>query len=74
MVKEEREERRFARWFCSSCQSPRFAAIPEDGQLKCPICYAVQRYDPKRHARRDPANRGKRPEEIPPERYGSGGL
>ena len=64
---EQLEERRFARWVCGECQSVRFSAIPPDGRLKCPICYAVETFNPKRHARRDPANRGKRPEEIPPE-------
>jgi hypothetical protein len=59
------EERRFARWMCRECDSIRFAPIPSDGRLKCPICYAVVPFDPKRHARRDPSNRGKRPEEIP---------
>jgi uncharacterized Zn finger protein (UPF0148 family) len=59
------EERRFARWMCSECRSARFAPIPKDGRLKCPICYAVQPFDPKRHARRDPADRGKPPREIP---------
>jgi hypothetical protein len=50
---------------CRECDSIRFAPIPSDGRLKCPICYAVVPFDPKRHARRDPSNRGKRPEEIP---------
>ena len=59
------EERRFARWMCRDCRAPRFAAIPRDGRLKCPICYAVQSFDPKRHARRDPSDRGKLPGEIP---------
>lgn len=59
------EERRFARWKCRGCDSIRFSPIPADGSLKCPICYAHVVFDPKRHARRDPANRGKRPEEIP---------
>jgi uncharacterized Zn finger protein (UPF0148 family) len=59
------EERRFARWKCQECESVRFAPIPTDGRLKCPICYVIQEFDPKRHVRRDPANRGKRPEEIP---------
>lgn len=63
-MEEEREERRFARWRCIPCQSVRFAPIPRDGKLKCPICYLVEPFDPKKHARRDPANRGKRPEEI----------
>jgi hypothetical protein len=62
---EPTEERRFARWKCVDCESVRFAPIPKDGRLKCPICYAAQPFDPKRHARRDPVNRGKRPEEIP---------
>jgi hypothetical protein len=61
------EERRFARWICRGCRSARFATLPRDGFLKCPICYSSVRFDPKRHARRDPADRGKRPEEIPPE-------
>lgn len=64
---EEREERRFARWRCVECLAARFAPIPPDGRLKCPICYAAVPFDPKRHARRDPENRGRRPEEIPPE-------
>lgn len=64
---EEREERRFARWHCSECLAARFGPIPPDGKLKCPICYSVVAFDSKRHARRDRANRGKRPEEIPPE-------
>jgi hypothetical protein len=63
----QREERRFARWMCGECRSVRFAPIPHDGRLKCPICYSVEPFNPKRHARRDPSNRGKRPEEIPPE-------
>ena len=62
------EERRFARWTCASCRSPRFAPIPRDGRLKCPICYEAVRFDERRHARRDPADRGKRHEEIHPER------
>ena len=62
-----REERRFARRICRDCRSARFATIPADGFLKCPICYSAVRFDAKRHARRDPENRGKRPEEIPPE-------
>jgi len=61
------EERRFARWYCRECQSARFAPIPTDDKLKCPICYALQPFDPKKHARRDPANRGKPPQEIPPD-------
>ena len=64
---EEREERRFARWTCTDCQSVRFAPIPEDGKLTCPICYSVEPFDPRKHARRDPANRGRRPQEIPPD-------
>ena len=64
---EQWSERRFARWTCDGCQSVRFAPIPGDGRLKCPICYSTEAFDPKRHARRDPANRGKRPEEISPE-------
>jgi uncharacterized Zn finger protein (UPF0148 family) len=64
---EQREERRFARWTCDECQSVRFSPIPRDGRLKCPICYSVESFNAKRHARRDPADRGKRPEEIPPE-------
>lgn len=63
---EKRQERRFARWICTKCQSPRFAPLPTDGKLKCPICYAVEPFDSKKHARRDPANRGKRPQDIPP--------
>jgi uncharacterized Zn finger protein (UPF0148 family) len=63
---EEREERRFARWICRDCRSVRFAPIPGDGRLKCPICYSAEVFVPRRHARRDPADRGKRPEEIPP--------
>ena len=65
---EIRDERRFARWYCRSCRSARFAPIPTDERLKCPICYAVETFDPRRHARRDPANRGKRPQDIPPDR------
>jgi uncharacterized Zn finger protein (UPF0148 family) len=61
------EERRFARWICAACRSPRFAPIPRDGRLKCPICYEAVSFDPRKHARRDPAHRGRRPEEIPPE-------
>jgi hypothetical protein len=61
------EERRFARWICRSCRAARFATIPPDGRLKCPICYAGEAFDPRKHARRDPSNRGKRPEQIPPE-------
>ena len=60
------EERRFARWFCVGCRSPRFAPIPGDGRLKCPICYEAIPFDARKHARRDPADRGKRPDEIPP--------
>jgi uncharacterized Zn finger protein (UPF0148 family) len=60
------EERRFARWICGACRSPRFAPIPSDGRLKCPICYESIPFDPRRHARRDPADRGRAPEEIPP--------
>jgi len=62
----EGEERRLARWFCGACRSPRFAAIPRDGRLKCPICYAAVNFDPRKHSQRDPADRGKRPEDIPP--------
>jgi hypothetical protein len=61
-----REERRFARWRCRDCRTIRYSPIPGDGRLKCPICYAAVAFDPRRHARRDPADRGKRPEEIPP--------
>jgi len=64
---EGREERRFARWNCPSCQAVRYAPIPSDDKLTCPICYAVQPFDPKRHSRRDPSNRGRRPQDIPPE-------
>jgi uncharacterized Zn finger protein (UPF0148 family) len=64
---DERKERRFARWICRDCRSARFAPAPKDGLLKCPICYAAVRFDEKRHARRDPVDRGKRPEEITPE-------
>ena len=60
------EERRFARWICRDCRSVRFAPIPGDNQLKCPICYSVETFVAKRHARRDPTDRGKLPEEIPP--------
>jgi len=59
-------ERRFARWRCEDCQTIRYAPIPNDDRLKCPICYAVMPFDPRKHARRDPADRGKRPEDIPP--------
>ncbi|MEP6993698.1 MAG: hypothetical protein ABI968_04175 [Acidobacteriota bacterium] len=62
---EPREERRFARWICKDCQSFRFSPIPDDGRLKCPICYAVEPFVQRRHAHRDPANRGKLPGEIP---------
>jgi len=62
---EPLEERRFARWKCDECQSVRFAPIPPDARLKCPICYSTQPFDPRKHARRDPVNRGKRPHEIP---------
>ena len=62
----DREERRFARWRCRDCRTIRYAAIPPDARLKCPICYAAVDFDPRKHARRDPADRGKRPEEIPP--------
>lgn len=62
---ESREERRFARWICRDCRTSRFAPIPSDGRLKCPICYAVETFDARRHARRDPANRGKSPKDIP---------
>lgn len=64
---DEREERRFARWICRRCRSARFAPIPGDGQLKCPICYSAVPFEVGRHARRNSANRGKRPEEILPE-------
>jgi len=60
------DERRFARWTCAACRSPRFAPIPKDGRLKCPICYAAVAFDPQRHARRDPADRGKDPRQILP--------
>jgi hypothetical protein len=63
----EGEERRFARWICSECRCLRFAPIPADGRLKCPICYAVRSFDPRKHARRDPSDRGKRPDQIPPQ-------
>jgi len=63
----EGEERRFARWVCGACRSPRFAPIPKDGRLKCPICYEGVTFDERRHARRDPSDRGKRPEQILPE-------
>lgn len=66
-MQDQREERRFARWYCYRCQSARFAAIPTEGTLKCPICYFMVPFDPKRHARRDPADRGKRPHEISPD-------
>jgi len=62
----EGEERRFARWTCAACRSARFAPIPSDGRLKCPICYESVAFDSRRHARRDPADRGRAPEEIPP--------
>lgn len=65
-MKYEGEERRFARWFCSACRAPRFAAIPADGTLKCPICYAAVQFDPRKHARRDPGDRGRHPSEIRP--------
>ncbi len=61
---EPLEERRFARWICRDCHSFRFAPIPAGGRLKCPICYATETFNPRRHARRDPADRGKRPEDI----------
>jgi hypothetical protein len=64
----EGEERRFARWICAECQSPRYAPIPPDGRLKCPICYTIVPFEPRRHSRRDPADRGRAPEEIPPQR------
>jgi uncharacterized Zn finger protein (UPF0148 family) len=60
------EERRLARWNCAACRSPRFAPIPTDGRLKCPICYSSVAFDPRKHAHRDPADRGRRPDEIPP--------
>ena len=66
-MEDQRGERRFARWYCSPCQAARFAPIPADGTLKCPICYAAVPFHPKRHARRDPADRGKRPHEIRPD-------
>ena len=62
----DREERRFARWRCRDCRTVRYATIPRDGRLKCPICYAGVTFDARKHARRDPTDRGKRPEEIPP--------
>ncbi|HTR04317.1 MAG TPA: hypothetical protein VMN82_14090 [Thermoanaerobaculia bacterium] len=62
------EERRFARWTCAACASPRFAPIPKDGRLKCPICYEAVVFDARRHARRDPADRGKRHDQILPGR------
>ncbi|HWZ86126.1 MAG TPA: hypothetical protein VN032_07995 [Thermoanaerobaculia bacterium] len=62
------DERRFARWTCSACRSPRFAPIPKDGRLKCPICYEAVAFDPHRHARRDPTDRGKDPRQILPGR------
>jgi uncharacterized Zn finger protein (UPF0148 family) len=65
-VRFEGEERRFARWFCARCRSARFSPIPRDGRLKCSICYESVEFEPRKHARRDPADRGKRPEEIPP--------
>jgi hypothetical protein len=64
MMEDLREERRFARWICRDCHTFRFSPIPSDGRLKCPICYAIERFDPRRHARRDPANRGKAPQDI----------
>ena len=67
MVKYEGEERRFARWFCSACRSARFAPIPPDGTLKCAICYKSVVFDPLKHARRDPVDRGRRPEEMLPQ-------
>jgi len=63
----EGQERRFARWNCRSCRAPRFAPIPDDGRLKCPICYESVPFDARRHAHRDPSDRGRRPEEIPPQ-------
>jgi len=60
----DEDERRLARWTCRACRSPRFAPIPKDGRLKCPICYEAVPFDPRRHARRDPADRGKTPAEI----------
>jgi uncharacterized Zn finger protein (UPF0148 family) len=62
----EGEERRLARWHCSACRSPRFAPIPADGRLKCPICYAVVAFEPRKHARRNPDDRGKTPGESTP--------
>ena len=64
----EGEERRFARWVCAACRSPRFSPIPRDGQLKCPICYEAVAFDERRHARRDPSDRGKRHDQILPGR------
>jgi uncharacterized Zn finger protein (UPF0148 family) len=64
----EGEERRFARWTCPACRSLRFAPIPQDGRLKCPICYEAVPFDARRHARRDPADRGKRHDQILPGR------
>jgi uncharacterized Zn finger protein (UPF0148 family) len=64
----EGEERRFARWICSACRCPRFAPIPRDGRLKCPICYEAVPFDARRHARRDPTDRGKRHDQILPGR------
>ena len=61
---DPREERRFARWICKDCHTFRFSPIPADGRLKCPICYVVEPFDPRRHARRDPSNRGKAPQDI----------
>ena len=63
-MEENREERRFARWICRDCHTFRFSQIPSDGRLKCPICYAIEPFDPRRHARRDPANRGKSQQDI----------
>lgn len=42
--------------------------IPRDGQLKCPICYEAVAFDERRHARRDPSDRGKRHDQILPGR------
>ena len=66
-MKYEGEERRFARWFCSACRSPRFAPIPMDGTLKCPICYMAVTFDPRKHAHRDPADRGRRGDDMLPQ-------
>jgi uncharacterized Zn finger protein (UPF0148 family) len=62
----EGDERRIARWTCAECRSPRFSPIPKDGRLKCPICYAAVPFDPRKHARRDPSDRGRLPEDRHP--------